>query len=215
MSRAATLQNFRGARALLAHPADQNRDTLEATLRRLGLDVAILDPTALEPGAAETPPCDVAFFDADEGLGAALGEARPEVPLVAVIGTEAPSRLLRVVRQRCASHLMKPVRPSGVFTALFLAMNEHATRRREAEARAALSARLHGRREVIKAVLALMERHAVDDDEAYRLLRIESMRRRLSVERYAADLMAAPDPDGEARLAAPARRINGTTTDRR
>ena len=51
---------------------------------------------------------------------------------------------------------------------------------------ASLEARHRARRLVMKAVLRLMERHGVDDDEAYRRLRKESMRLRITVEVSAA-----------------------------
>ena len=43
---------------------------------------------------------------------------------------------------------------------------------------------------VHKAVLRLMERHGVDDEEAYRLLRKESMRQRVTVEELAVRVLA-------------------------
>lgn len=181
--------NFRGARALIAQAACAGRETLATTLGRLGLQVAFHD----DPATADAPPFDVLFSDADEGLIVAAGDT----PQIALIGLEAPSRLLRVVRQRCVSYLIKPVRPTGVFTALFIAFNEHACRRRESAERAALNQRLSGRRHVIKAVLSLMQDNGVDDDEAFRLLRAEAMRRRLSVEASAAALIAARDASAQ------------------
>jgi hypothetical protein len=174
--------NFRGMRALIAAPPCASHETLATTLRRLGLDVAHHDPA---DGA--TPPCDVLFFDADEGLGAAPADT----PLIALIGLEAPSRLLRAVRHRCAAYLMKPIRPTGIFTALFIALNEQARRRQDLDARTALARRVSGRRDVIKAVLWLMREFGVDDDEAFRLLRAEAMRRRLSVEMWAGEFVHA------------------------
>jgi hypothetical protein len=77
---------------------------------------------------------DVAFFDADQDF--TVPDA--DIPHIALIGMEAPSRLARVVRHRASSVLMKPVRATGVFTALFLAFNEHALRQREVIERANL-----------------------------------------------------------------------------
>jgi AmiR/NasT family two-component response regulator len=189
------IQNFRGARALIVHRDDANRETLAVTLRRLGLLVA-----AVEPGAGAGPGiegCDVVFFDADEGLGGVFGEAPPpEAAYVAMIGVEAPGRLARVVRQRCCGHLMKPIRASGVFTALFLALNEFAQRRRDARERSAMAERLAGRRTVSKAVMRTMRERGVDEDEAYRLLRRESMRRRITVEALARERLEEPGGPG-------------------
>ena len=179
------LQNFRGARALIVHPADRNREVLDVTLRRLGLLVALVEPgsSAPCPGIAD---CDIVFFDADEGLGGVFGDAAPpEAAYVALVGLEAPGRLARVVRQRCCGFLMKPIRAAGVFTALFVAFNEFAQRRREARERGEFVTRLAGRRHVTKALLRLMAEHGIDDDEAYRRLRRESMQRRMPIDALA------------------------------
>jgi len=193
----AIAQNFRGARALVVHADDANRETLAITLRRLGLLVALIEPGGEGP-VPGVEDCDVVFFDADEGLGGVFGEAAPpDAAYVAMIGVEAPGRLARVVRQRCAGYLMKPIRASGVFTALFISMNEFAQRRREARVRAAMADRLAGRRTVSKAVLRIMTDSGVDDDEAYRLLRRESMRRRMTIEALACERLAeTPEEPG-------------------
>ena len=46
------------------------------------------------------------------------------------------------------------------------------------------------RRFVIKAILQLVEAHGIDDEEAYRRLRRESMRQRVTVEELAVQLVA-------------------------
>lgn len=186
------LNNFRGARALVLHPADSNRDMLAKTLRRLGLIVAVAAPEPETPLTPDVTACDVLFCDADRPLGATFGDQPvPAVPHIALIGLEAPSRLARVVRQRCCGYLLKPVRSAGVFTALFMAFNEFALRQREASERTELIERVHGRRHVIKAVLHLIAEDGIDDDEAFRRLRRESMRRRVPIEQIAKELIEA------------------------
>lgn len=192
-------KNFRGRRALLLLPDDENRATLSSTLTKLGLAIA----TATEP----QPSCDILFFDADEGSDVpGLAEPKvPAVPVVAVIGLEAPSRLAKVVRRRCASHIMKPVRPAGVFSAIVLAFNEHQARCRDMNEREAFAARLRGRRALVRAILRTMQTEAVDEDEAYRRLRRESMQRRVPIEILAQEQMDAdasePVHDGVERTA--------------
>lgn len=172
------VQNFRGCHALIAHPADQNRLVLETTLSKLGLSVAMLDQPAGEmPGIV-----DVAFIDVDDAGSTHLPWAESEVPLVAMIGHESPSRLQRAFELQPSAFLLKPVRPSGVYTAIFFAINGHARDRHIARTMASLEARHRARRVVTKAVLLVMQRERVDDDEAYRRLRKESMRLRVTVE---------------------------------
>ncbi|MFC3086604.1 ANTAR domain-containing response regulator [Tabrizicola soli] len=171
-----TRSNFRGARALIQLRDEAGSAVLVRTLERLGLQITT------DPAEAE-----IVFFDADEDVAA---PAR-DIPLVALIGSEAPSRLGRVVRQRASAWLMKPLRATGIFTAVFVAFNEHAARQREAQEREALRRRAEGRRVVVKAILQLMAKQGLSDDEAYRELRAASMRRRISVEEFAAELVAA------------------------
>ena len=178
------MQNFRGARALIIHAPDENRERLVAVLQRLGLLVGTLD--SVEGGSVTQQAlesCDMLFFETDQGVGPILGGLTlPLVPLVAVIGVEAPSRLSRIIRARAAGYITKPIRSTGVFTTLFIAFNEFAMRRALAEERGALEERLRARRFVTKATLKVMRAQNVDDDEAFRRLRRESMSRRITVE---------------------------------
>lgn len=174
--------NFRGVRALLIQPHDVNHETLKRTLERLG--VTVIDH---DSASSQDRIFDIVFFDADVGC-IDLGGG---IPHVALVGLEAPSRLIKVARQRCVAHLMKPVRSNGVFTALLIAFNEQVSRDRDIEERDQLLRRAKGRRAVFKAVLHLMQQEQIDDDEAYRRLRLGSMRLRISVEEFAANFLAA------------------------
>ena len=175
------LKNFRGLRALLIMAPDSGRDTLERTLGKLGLEVIIAEKP---PGPTScTAECDVVFFDADDGAEPGMdAPVMPDLPLIAVIGSEAPSRLARVTRHRAASHILKPIRSSGIFTALLLAMNEHAARMRHQQEMMALRRRLSGRRVVMKAVLQLITICGLSEEDAYEWLRREAMERRIPME---------------------------------
>lgn len=195
------LTSFRGARALVVHPEDGNRDTLVRTLQQLGLLVAAVgsedEPTIL----AAQADCDILFYDADHTPAAALRGLPADVPCVALIGHEVPSRLARVARQRCSGFLLKPIRANGVFSALYLGFHEAAARRRDAAERKALIERQRGRRFVVKAILQLCAERNLDDDAAFRWLRRESMRRRMPIEQVAEELTAGrnPPPSAKAR----------------
>lgn len=176
---APVVRNFRGARALVCHADDGSRATLAEMLGRLGLEVTLYDPGSADP-KPQADAHDVIFFDADEGPDG--GSDAPDVPLIALIGVEAPSRLARVVRRRAAAYIVKPVRSSGIYTALVVAFSEHARRKAEAEERAALGRRIASRRHMIKAILVLMRREGVDDEAAFQTLRRDAMRRRVPIE---------------------------------
>jgi AmiR/NasT family two-component response regulator len=175
------LKNFRGLRALVIMAQDSGRDTLARTLVRLGLEVTV---STTPPAADAAPaPFDIVFFDADEGTDTALdASGLADLPLIALIGSEAPSRLARVIRHRAASHILKPVRSSGIFTALALAVNEHAVRMAHRQEVLALQRRLNGRRVVTRALLQLITRYGLSEEDAYDWLRREAMERRIPME---------------------------------
>lgn len=207
--------NFRGMRALVIHADDMNGRVLADVLRKLGLDVDMLDPQS--PTLAEVlARYDVVFADLDAPI-----EELPQAtarPCIALIGTEAPSHLARVVRQDCASHIMKPIRHSGVFTALLLAMNGHEKRQKAEHATEGLRRRLAGRRLVTTAVLELMAARGISQDEAYESLRAEAMNRRISIEKFARDQLAhergALGPNRRLRADAGSNAENETTSRR-
>lgn len=182
--------NFRGYRAFLVGLDDANAEHLAVILTRLGLLVEVADLKAPSAGSAKSSA--VVFFDADE---------EPETPRIpencgalasiAVIGNEAPSRLARVVSCGCDSHIVKPIRSTGVYTALVLAVNgRDRVLRAEAEAQL-LQQRLAARRVVTKAVVALVQQMNLDDQQAYEYLRKEAMDRRISIEQMARDYLLA------------------------
>lgn len=189
MSPPGAIQNFRGLEALVLHGADQNRAVLERTLAQLGVVATVLDPTA-----SETVPSDllqgvgILFVDADLGSLPPLSVPRAP-PIVAVVGHETPSRLLRVHEIAASAFLIKPLRAQGVFSAIFVAVNGHRRLVGLQDQLGAMASRHAARRHVIKAVIAVMQRHGVDDEEAFRMLRRESMARRITVEEFSQQLV--------------------------
>lgn len=185
-------QNFSGSRAVLFHTADRNRDVLAETLGRLGLQVGILGPAEKDAAASDSIcRADVLFFDADLADSPQLPWAgTPEIPIIAVIGLEAPGRLHRALDLGASAIIHKPLRSSGIYSALFFAYNKHRQWFEVAERMKSLEARHGARRMVQKAVLHLMKQYQCDDEEAYRLLRMESMRQRVTIEEFAVRVLA-------------------------
>ncbi|WP_424934804.1 ANTAR domain-containing response regulator [Amaricoccus macauensis] len=207
MSRAIQ-KNFRGLRALVIMAPDSSCQTLQRTLQKLGLEVTVVR-TPPDCGGAPLP-FDVVFFDADDGSDTALDPAVvADLPLIALIGSEAPSRLARVIQNRAASHILKPVRSSGIFTALLLAVNEQAERIRHKNEVQALNRRLAGRRIVTKAIMQLITGCGLSEKDAYEWLRSEAMQRRIPMEdmaRHTIEHGANPAKDaglGQRRAARP------------
>jgi AmiR/NasT family two-component response regulator len=194
MKRPRPLLNFRGLHALLLLPADQNLAVLKRTLRRLGLSACAYDPSDAEAIEEDGKlAIDIVFADADASMTPSLPAPIESYPVVALIGHETPTRLLRSHEMAADTFLLKPVRAQGVFTAIFFALSEHRQRVCLESRVAELSARHAARRHVIKAILLIMERFGLDDEEAYRRLRRESMSRRLSIEDLSYELVTRAD----------------------
>jgi two-component system, response regulator / RNA-binding antiterminator len=186
------IQNFRGVRALVIHCQDRNRAVLTETLTKLGLRVNVADPSDAPAIREAVNDADIVVFDTDvaEAEALALTTERVSVPVIAIVGLEAPGRLQRAFELEPSAVLYKPLRATGIYSALFFAANEHRRRHELATKMQLLEGRHRSRRFVTRAIVELMRDRGIDDEEAFRLLRKESMRRRLTIEEYAVQLSA-------------------------
>jgi AmiR/NasT family two-component response regulator len=180
----ARIPNFRGQRALVLHPADRNGTAIVEQLERLGAIVEMQWP-AERVAAADV---DVVFFDSDLGFDElfAWEPGSADVPLIAILGSEAPGRIEWTLAQEPTAYLMKPIGSTGVFSALSIAFHNFALKRRREEALQRMGDRLQLRGTVLKAALTLMKRHGIGDEESLQVLRAEAMRRRLTLEAVSA-----------------------------
>src|SRR5437660_11618222 len=115
--------------------------------------------TILEHDPAEPPPADqtvdVVLMDADT-LPIKSDQAmawKGNVPVIALIGTETPSRLKWLLDLRPASFLVKPLRSAGLYTALVVAFDSAQRKIDEAAHIEKLEDRIRSRRLVFAAVL--------------------------------------------------------------
>lgn len=189
------VQNFRGQRGVLWGGPGVAIDTLQASLARLGMTLVRLsdvDSTGLDAQR------DVLLLDGDclldGGIGGDPGSSLPLAPAIGLVGVEAPSRLKAMMDLGVTAFLRKPVHAAAIYSALFLAVNSYNRLRTMEIEIANHEDRRRGRRAMMKAVVQLMQSAGISDDEAYAVLRRESMRRRVSVENYAEQVIAAPNP---------------------
>lgn len=199
------LQNFNGGRAHIVTASLTAVEALHATLGKLGVSAsfpALVDGRAeLDLGALQAER-DILFVDGDLDNPVALaidaGSRQPPVPVIGLVGVEAPSRLKHLVNLGATAFLRKPVQGAAVYTALFLGINQYLLRGDLGARLDDLDRRRRGRRAVVKAIIVRMKEAGVDDDEAYEWLRRESMRSRLALEDYCEAFMktraAALDP---------------------
>jgi AmiR/NasT family two-component response regulator len=182
--------SVRGRRALTLMRDERDLSIVRRQLNRLGMTVAERDP-AEPPSTDET--FDVIVLDADSvPIKSEFASAwTSNVPIIALIGTETPSRLKWLLDLQPASFLIKPLRSAGLYTALVVALDAAQRRSEEAAYVAKLEDRIRSRRVVFAAVLQVMRAHALSEDEAFALIRETAMRHRTTIEQLCADIIAA------------------------
>jgi len=182
--------SVRGRRALTMMRDERDISIVRRQLNRLGMTVTEHDPAA--PPSADDA-VDVVVLDADSVPIKSEPAANWSfnVPVIALIGTETPSRLKWLLDLRPASFLIKPLRSAGLYTALVVAFDEAQRRIEDAAHVAKLEDRIRSRRVVFAAVLQVMRAHALSEDDAFALIRETAMRYRSTIEQLCADIIAA------------------------
>jgi len=181
--------SVRGRRALMMMKDEREISILSRQLDRLGMSVVACDP-AEQPSPQGA--IDVIVLDAD---AIPIKSDRPVAlntgaPIIALIGTETPSRLKWLLDLQPASFLIKPLRSAGLYTALVVAF-DHVQRRTEELAQIEkLEERVRSRRVVFGAVLQVMKAHALSEEDAFALIRQTAMRHRTTIEQLSAEIIA-------------------------
>ena len=167
--RALRIQNLGGARAVILHRPHQLVQALERQLRAIGLEVLQVWPE-LGP---EVLGADFVFFDADMGHDDQFPWAAgaSPMPMIALIGSEAPGRIEWALRVGAHAQILKPVGDSGAYSALLIARDAFDVQRALSVEIADLRKRLDDRQTVVRAVTLLAARTGQNDAAAYDQLR--------------------------------------------
>lgn len=196
MSEPRIVQNFVGYRAMIVTESPAAVALLEATLSNLGLSTFHLE---VDGGRVEIKEDwlahdqTVLIIDSDINVSVELPGAQksPNLPVIGIIGLEAPSRLRSLMRLGATATLRKPVHGGSVYAALFVGINEFRRRRALVLELENHERRRRGRRYLVKAIIAVMKSTACDEDQAYDKLRRESMRQRQNLEDYCESIIRA------------------------
>ena len=179
----------RGRRALMIMKDERDIALLRRQFDRLGMSVIEAEPAQLQPPAESV---DVIVLDADSipiKSDYALSW-KANSPIIALIGTETPSRLKWLLDLQPASFLVKPLRSAGLYTALVVAFDCAQRRIEEAAHLERLEDRIRSRRIVVAAVLQLIRAHALSEEDAFTLIRQTAMRYRTTIEQLSAEIIA-------------------------
>jgi AmiR/NasT family two-component response regulator len=191
------LQNFKGGRALVVIGRSGRESALETTLAKLGVTTEYPDIVGgraqIDVGGLQ-PERDILFVDGDLEGAVAIevnpASRLPPVPVIGLVGVEAPSRLKALVNLGATSFLRKPVHGGAVYTSLFMGINQFLLRSDMYARVQDLEGRRRGRRAVIRAVIQLMQENRLDEEGAYCELRRASMRARQNLELYCEEFMS-------------------------
>lgn len=176
-----------GARAVILHRPHATVAALKRQLVAIGLGVEASWPEL--PASALM--ADYIFFDADMGYDAQFPwkAGTAPMPMIALIGSEAPGRIEWALSQKAAGKILKPVGDGGVFSTLLIARQTFDARNAMAAEIADLRARLSERQTVVQAVM-LLARTAGSEERAFDQLRQMAMAWRVTIEQAAQRLVA-------------------------
>jgi AmiR/NasT family two-component response regulator len=182
--------SVRGRRALMVMRDEREMSIMRRQLDRLGMTISEVDPADPAPPVEAV---DVIVLDADiipiKSDMAAIWKT--DTPIIALVGTETPSRLKWLLDLQPASFLIKPLRSAGLYTALVVAFDCAQRRNDELVRTERLEERVRARRIVSAAVLQVMRSQDLGESDAFALIRRTAMRQRVTIEQLSADVVAS------------------------
>ncbi|MDA9531450.1 ANTAR domain-containing response regulator [Bradyrhizobium sp. CCBAU 25338] len=177
--------SLRGRKALVAIKDERDATIVRRQFERLGIEGVVWPPT--EP---VTFAPDLSLID-DEILPLLQPVQRAFLarsPVIALLGTETPSRLKLVFELDPASFLIKPLRSAGIYAALVMAFERNERTSELKQQILKLEQRLRSRRVVLAAVLRVMHSHALAEPAAFALIRRTAMEQRKTIEELSAEI---------------------------
>ncbi|MGR6466436.1 ANTAR domain-containing response regulator [Rhizobium sp. PAMB 3182] len=172
-----------GWHAVILHRPHPAVDALQRQLEALHIHVRVVWPQLLETDIE----ADVVFFDADMGHDGQFPwpAGHAPMPVIALIGSEAPGRIEWALSQGSNAHLLKPIGSTGAYSALLIAAHAYENARAQEDDIRSLEGRLRQRPVVVRAVVKLMQECGEDEASAMKRLRAFAMTWRITVEEAA------------------------------
>jgi two-component system, response regulator PdtaR len=179
--------SLRGRKALVAIKDERDAIIVRRQFERLGIA-----GVAWTPGEHVGFAPDLSLID-DEFLPLLQPAQRAYLarsPVIALVGTETPSRLKLVFELDPASFLIKPLRSAGIYAALVMAFERNERTSELKQQIVKLEQRLRSRRVVLAAVLQVMHSHVLAEPAAFALIRKAAMEQRKTIEELSAEIAA-------------------------
>ncbi|MBR0873344.1 ANTAR domain-containing protein [Bradyrhizobium tropiciagri] len=177
--------SLRGRKALVAIKDERDASIVKRQFERLGIDIVASELCAVADGHPDVALIDDEFLPlASPAQRAALGQC----PVIALLGTETPSRLKLVLELDPASFLVKPLRSAGIYAALVVAFEKSERTNELKQQVLKLEQRLRSRRIVLAAVLQVMHARALTEPAAFAFIRRAAMEQRKTIEEISAEI---------------------------
>jgi AmiR/NasT family two-component response regulator len=179
--------SLRGRKALIAIKDERDQSIVRRQFARLGIEAETWTPDVTLQGRADVVLIDDDYLPLDPATQRALQGS----PIIALLGTETPSRLKLVFELDPASFLVKPLRSAGIYAALVMAFERNERTNDLKQQVQKLEERLRSRRVVLSAVLQVMQSHAIGEPAAFALIRRAAMEQRKTIEQMSAEIAAS------------------------
>lgn len=185
--------SFEGWNALVLHRPHANVDAIMLQFERVGIAATHCWPEASH--LADLVAFNVVLVDADMGYDGQFPwqPGAAPMPVVALIGSEAPGRIAWAMSQGADAHLLKPIGSAGLYSALVIACHSFARRKAMTAEIDALRMRLGSREVLAEATALLMVRDNISAKAAFQKLRLMAMSARQPIEAAAAELVFTLD----------------------
>lgn len=183
--------SLRGRKALVAVKDERDLSIVRRQFERLGIDIWSGQPESALERRADVVLIDDEFLPLVPTVQRALAGAGP---IIALLGTETPSRLKLMLELDPASFLVKPLRSAGIYAALVMAFDRAGRTSELKQQIVKLEDRLRSRRIVLAAVLQVMHLRSVSEPVAFALIRRAAMEQRKTIEQMSAEIAARGSP---------------------
>lgn len=184
------LRNLRNLRVLVFHPKDADGEMLTQQLQRIGCQVMTMWPPLPElPDTVDLVYCAVRPDHAAVRC-AWMGE-EPAIPLIAIINYENPTIIDAAMRMGALAMLTSPLRSTGILSSLAMAQHTRVELRELRHRIVRLQQKLLSANQISQAKAILARTRAIDDAEAYRIIREQAMSKRVATEEIARAIINA------------------------
>ncbi|WP_370679186.1 ANTAR domain-containing response regulator [Comamonas sp. GB3 AK4-5] len=180
-------EDLRSICVAVIHPPGEDRDVLVQQLQRIGCKLKITWPMPPEPPRD----CDVILFHVSQDLEHCgdWNASTVNAALVALSDYESPTTLKLLLDSMAHGVITKPFRSSGILSTLVLARASQGFQQRLQGKIDKLENTMKMRRQIEKAVRALVEHQGMDDVQAYEHMREKAKSLRITIAEVATLLL--------------------------